>query len=99
VSKFTKTRFQKLAGLLKEGDVVDLADYREKKEREKYRHSVLVSADGQILSDPGEWYYVVLDHEDQEDALIDGDVVKAEELGAKFYDLAAGAEESTPSEA
>jgi len=70
--------------ILDEGSVADLASFRkEKRDREEYFNTVLVSTDGRFIFNPDDYLFVELDHRDQADALADADVDLAIELGAK----------------
>lgn len=80
-------RWQKMAGIIKEGEVVSLEKFRNKKERASYQNEILVTTDGQITSSPADWLFVKLTHEDQRDAIVDGDILAAEKLGAKIYEV------------
>jgi len=77
-----------LAQVLEEGEVVNLGNFRkERRDKEHYYGEVLVSKDGAFTLDPEEFFFVKLTHRDQADAIVDGDVDAAEDLGAKVYDL------------
>lgn len=79
---------QEVRRMLKEGDVVDLGAFRkEKRDREDYYNYILVSTDGQFTLNPDDFVLVELDHRDQADALVDGDLDKAVELGASVVPL------------
>lgn len=70
--------------IFNEGDVVSLTNFRkEKRDREDYFNTVLVSTDGRFIFNPDDYLFVELNHRDQADALVDGDVDLAIELGAK----------------
>ena len=70
--------------ILDEGDVIDFVSRRkEKRDREDYYNTVLVSTDGQFIFNPDDYFFVELNHRDQADALVDGDVDLARALGAK----------------
>ena len=93
--KITKTQLQRLINeavdsILSEGEVVSFGQFKSKREREGKRHGLLVTTDGQMLADPDDFLYVIIDADDQGDALQDGDIVKAEKLGAQFYEVIPG---------
>lgn len=67
-----------------EGDVISLSDFRAEKEKESMRDIVMVSADGQTMYDPRDFQLVIVDTPEQQQALEDGDLEKALELGAQF---------------
>jgi hypothetical protein len=74
---------REVAKLLSEGDVVDLGAFRkQKRDEEDYYNIVIVSHDGKYVFDPGEVVVTELTHRDQADALSDGDLDKAIDLGA-----------------
>jgi hypothetical protein len=67
-----------------EGDVINLSDFRAEKEKESMRDIVMVSADGQTMYDPRDFQLVIVDTPEQQQALEDGDLEKALELGAQL---------------
>lgn len=74
---------QALAEVLSEGDVVDLGAFRkQKRDDEDYYNIVIVSHNGKYVFDPGEVVVAELTHRDQADALADGDLNAAMDLGA-----------------
>ena len=68
--------------------VVNLAEYRDKKEREP--SYLLVSGDGQSIYDPEEFVLVEVSTREQEKALYDGNLAAFEELGGEIYNLNPG---------
>ena len=67
-----------------EGDVISLSDFKAEKEKESRRDIVMVSADGQTIYDPRDFQLVVIDTPEQQQALEDGDLEKAVQLGAQI---------------
>lgn len=69
--------------LLSETNVVDLASFRKDKQyREDYYNIVMASQDGKYVFDSADFVVVELTHQDQADALAEGDLNKAIDLGA-----------------
>ena len=64
--------------------VIDLEKYRARKEKESRRDIVMVSADGQTIYDPRDFQLVVVDTPEQQQAIEDGDLEKAVQLGAQI---------------
>ena len=99
--RITKTQLEKLVteavkSTLGEGDVLDFGQFKAKRERQgklqgkRKRQGLLVTSDGQMLAAPDDFLYVVIDSDDQGDALGDGDIDKAKKLGAQFYEVIPG---------
>ncbi len=73
---------------LMEGEVIDFKKFRkQKRDNEDYYNEVLVSKDGSFVFNPKDYVLVTLTHRDQADALVDGDLNKAEDLGAQILSL------------
>jgi len=64
--------------------VIDFEKYRSRKEKENMRDIVMISADGQTIYDPRDFQLVLVDTPDQQQALEDGDLEKAVQLGAQI---------------
>ena len=68
--------------------IVDFAQYKAKKEKEQYKQILLVHIEGEpVVYDINEFNLVMVDTPEQYDALIDGDLSLAEELGAQFEEI------------
>ena len=68
--------------------IVDLAQYKTKKEKEQYKQILLVHIEGEpVVYDINEFNLVMVDTPEQYDALMDGDLSLAEELGAQFEEI------------
>jgi len=68
--------------------IVDFSQYKAKKEKEQYRQILLVHIEGEpVVYDVNEFNLVMVDTPEQYDALIDGDLSLAEELGAQFEEI------------
>lgn len=82
-SRINRKRIFRPRGKIIEGEVVDLGAYRKQvRDREDYYNIVLVSSDGKFVFNPDDYVLVELTHMDQVDALIDGDLGRAEADGA-----------------
>jgi len=87
-SKLREFVEQEVTRMLTEGDVVDLGAFRkQKRDEEGYYNIVIVSHDGKYVFDPGEVVVAELTHRDQADALADGDLNTAIELGASVLPI------------
>ena len=64
--------------------VIDFEKYRARKEKENMRDIVMISADGQTIYDPREFQLAIVDTPEQQQALEDGDLEKAMQLGAQI---------------
>ena len=68
--------------------IVDFAQYKTKKEKEQYKQILLVHIEGEpVVYDINEFNLVMVDTPEQYDALMDGDLSLAEELGAQFEEI------------
>jgi len=75
--------------------VVDFTQYKAKKEKEQakkekeqYKQILLVHIEGEpVVYDINEFNLVMVDTPEQYDALMDGDLSLAEELGAQFEEI------------
>ena len=68
--------------------IVDFAQYKAKKEKEQYKQILLVHIEGEpVVYDINEFNLVMVDTPEQYDALMDGDLSLAEELGAQFEEI------------
>ena len=68
--------------------IVDFAQYKAKKEKEQYKQILLVHIEGEpVVYDINEFNLVMVDTPEQYDALMDGDLSLAEELGAQFKEI------------
>lgn len=86
--KLKKLIKEELGEFLAEGEVISLNKFKNaKREKEDYYNEVLVSKDGSFVFNPKDYVLVVLDHRDQADALVDGDLQSAEGLGARILPL------------
>lgn len=73
-----------------DGEVVSLGDFRAKKERKGKTFGMLVTPDGEMMAHPDDMRYVIITSEEQGDALADGNVELAKELGAQFFEIGPG---------
>tara|TARA_R110000824_G_scaffold142824_3_gene310130 strand:+ start:66 stop:338 length:273 start_codon:yes stop_codon:yes gene_type:complete len=64
--------------------VIDFEKYRARKEKENMRDIVMISADGQMIYDPRDFQLVIVDTPEQQQALEEGDLEKAVQLGAQI---------------
>ena len=68
--------------------IVDFAQYKAKKEKEQYKQILLVHIEGEpVVYDINEFNLVMVDTPEQYDALMDGDLSLAEDLGAQFEEI------------
>jgi len=68
--------------------IVDFAQYKAKKEKEQYKQILLVHIEGEpVVYDINEFNLVMVNTPEQYDALMDGDLSLAEELGAQFEEI------------
>tara|TARA_R100001460_G_scaffold83409_6_gene124309 strand:- start:3199 stop:3468 length:270 start_codon:yes stop_codon:yes gene_type:complete len=68
--------------------IVDFSQYKAKKEKEQYKQILLVHIEGEpVVYDINEFNLVMVDTPEQYDALMDGDLSLAEELGAQFEEI------------
>jgi hypothetical protein len=74
----------------KEDNVVDMFAFKKKKQAKEKLRGFLLSRDGTMLFHPDEFYFVVIDSDDQGDALGDGDVHAAASRGAVFHEVDRG---------
>lgn len=87
-SKLKEFIAREINRVLSEGDVVDLGAFRKnKRDKEDYYNIVIVSHDGKYVFDPGDFIVAELTHQDQADALADGDLDAAIEQGAEVLPI------------
>ena len=79
--------------LFESDNVTSLSDYKREKEHGEYHNELVVTSDGQMVSLPDDWKYVVINNADQRDALADGSLEKAKEYGARIFKVQPGEEE------
>jgi len=63
--------------------VVDLGEYRKSRDRADYYNIILISRDGSFIFNPDNYILIELTHMDQVDAIVDGNIEKAIEVGAE----------------